>query len=174
MIPITATLHVEASADWIWALITHFAKYADWNRLVPRIEGEPQLNRRLRLTLAAAGRRPIALKARVLVAARNRELRWQARSRWPGLLKVEHGLRIEQRAGNCRLHHGLSCIGWLASERLIAALRDSFEATNASVLAQTEAIAGAPPATEVAVPIVVAAANAPARIAAIRDLVAGR
>src|SRR5437762_12418359 len=84
MTPITTTLHVEATADWIWALVTHFAKYADWNRLVPRIEGEPQLNRRLSLTLTAAARRPIALRARVSVAARNRELRWHARTRWPG------------------------------------------------------------------------------------------
>ena len=151
MTPITATLQIEATSDWIWALFTHFAKYAEWNRLVPRIEGEPQLNGRLRLALAPASRRPVALRARVLVAARNRELRWHARSRLPKLLRVEHSFRVEQRAGNCRLHHGLSIDGWLASERLIAGLRDSFEATNAALLARAGAIALVVPSPAIAV-----------------------
>ena len=174
MTPITTTLHVEATADWIWALVTHFAKYADWNRLVPRIEGESRLNGRLRLTLAAANRRPIALKARVLVAARNRELRWQARSRWPGLLKVEHGFRVEQRAGNCRLYHGVSCTGWLVSERLAAALRESFDATNAALLAQASAIAvAAPPsASRITAPLALAAVGPP-RVVPVRGLMVG-
>src|SRR5258708_31194264 len=109
MTSLNATLQVDASADWIWALITNFAGYADWNRLVPTIRGEPKLNARLKVRLAPAGRRPISLTARVLVAARNRELRWSARTRLPGLLRLEHGFRIEQRAGSCRLHHALSC-----------------------------------------------------------------
>ncbi len=133
MNPINATLAVDVSADWIWALITHFAKYPDWNRLTPTVEGDARLNARLRLVLAPATQRPIALKARVLVAARNRELRWSGASRFPGMLKVEHGFRIEQRAGGCRLYHSLACAGWRANERLIAALQESFEATNAAL-----------------------------------------
>jgi hypothetical protein len=147
MMPFNATVTVEAPADWLWALITNFAHYDDWNPLVPTIRGEPRLNARLKLLLAPASRRPITLRARVLVAARNRELRWQGRSRIPGLLKLEHGFRIEQRAGSCRLHHGLSCSGWLA-ERLADALRESFEATNQGLLARTGAGA------DVAVPTV--------------------
>jgi hypothetical protein len=152
MNPINATLHVEASADWIWALITHFAKYENWNRLVPALEGEPQLNARLRLKLAPAERRPIVLKARVKVAARNRELRWCAGSRLPKLLKIEHGFRIEQRAGSCRLYHTLSCSGWLANERLIDGLRQAFEATNAALVASAAMAATVPPAPIVALP----------------------
>jgi hypothetical protein len=176
MTPITATLQIEATSDWIWALITHFAKYAEWNRLVPRIEGEPQLNGRLRLALAPANRRPVALRARVLVAARNRELRWYARSRLPKLLRVEHGFRVEQRAGNCRVHHGLSLDGWLASERLIAALRDSFEATNAALLARAGAspIVVSPPAAAVTPPPERVPDAVPRRVEPVRDLVAGR
>src|SRR5579862_2291383 len=119
-----ATLHVDAGADWIWALITNFAGYADWNQLVPTIRGEPKLNARLVVRLAPPGRRPIRLAARVLVAARNRELRWSARTRLPGLLRLEHGFRIEQRAAGCRLHHALSGSGWLAGDGLAAALRE--------------------------------------------------
>ena len=154
MMSINATLQVEPSADWIWAVITHFAKYAEWNRLIPRIEGEAQLNRRLRLTVAPTERRAIALRARVLVAARNRELRWCARSRLPKLLRIEHGFRIEQRAGGCRLHHGVSVDGWLASERLIAGLHDAFEATNAALKARAAAatITTAPPTLVVTPP----------------------
>lgn len=144
MNPINATLHVEASADWIWALVTNFTKYAEWNQLVPALAGEPQLNARLRLTLAPAGRRPLALRARVAVAARNRELRWCASSRLPRLLKVEHGFRIEQRAGGCRVYHSVACAGWLANDALIGGLREAFETTNTALVARAAAATTSP------------------------------
>src|SRR4051812_2581544 len=126
MAPITTTLQLDASADWLWALVTNFAGYAEWNPLVPQIAGDPRLNARLHLRVTPDGRRPIALRARVLVAARNRELRWHGRTRFPGLLRIEHGCRIEQRAGSCRLHQSLTYEGWLAGERLGAMLGRAF------------------------------------------------
>src|SRR5262249_21150763 len=115
---LTATLQLDTSADWLWALVTNFTDYAAWNPLVPAITGEPRLNAKLRVRVAPDGRRAMALRARVLVAARNRELRWHARSRLPRLLRLEHGWRIEQRAGLCRVHHSLRYEGWLAGERM--------------------------------------------------------
>jgi hypothetical protein len=145
MTSLTATLQIDGSADLLWALITNFAGYADWNRLVPTIRGEPRLNARLKLVLAPAGRRPIALRARVLVAARNRELRWCGRAWLPGLLTVEHGFRIEQRADGCRLHHGMMCSGWLAGDRLLAALREGFDAMSDTLQARALRVAAAAP-----------------------------
>ena len=153
MTPINATLVIRASADSVWASITHFAKYAEWNRLTPTIDGAAQLNARLGVTLAPTGHRPIALKARVLVAARNRELRWCGTGWMPRSLKVEHGFRIEQRADGCRVYHSLSCTGWRAKERLIEALRQAFEATNMALVARI----GAAPEPSPSVPIVLAA-----------------
>lgn len=167
MAPLTATLQLDASADWLWALVTRFADYPDWNPLVPSISGDPRLNAKLQLRVAPDGRRPIALRARVLVAARNRELRWHGRSRLPGLLRIESGCRIEQRAGLCRVHQTLSCEGWLAGERLGAALGRAFEAMNAALQARAAEAASAallaqrtgtptPPVTRVNPPRVVA------------------
>jgi hypothetical protein len=133
MTPLTTTLQLDASADWLWALVTNFAHYADWNPLVPHIAGEPRLNARVQVRVAPEGRRQFALRARVLVAARNRELRWHGRARFPGLLRIEHGCRIEQRAGSCRVHQSLSAEGWLVGERLGAALARNFEAMNAAL-----------------------------------------
>lgn len=135
MTPLTATLQTADDADRVWTLITSFAAYESWNRLVPRIEGEPKLNAKLRVTLAPASRRPIRLRARVLVAARNRELRWRGTRRLPGLLTVEHGIRIEQRADGCRLHHVLTAHGWGLTQRLAAALEVAFEDLNRTLLA---------------------------------------
>ncbi len=167
MSPLTATLQLDTSADWLWALVTNFADYAAWNPLVPEIAGAPRLNAKLRVRVAPDGRRPLALRARVLVAARNRELRWQARSRLPRLLRLEHGWRIEQRAGLCRVHHSLRCEGWLAGERLTTSLGLAFEALNAALQARAAEAASAarlaqltgtptPPLTRVAPPRVVA------------------
>jgi hypothetical protein len=143
MAPLTATLQLDASADWLWALVTNFAGYAEWNPLVPASAGQPRLNAKLQVRLAPDGRRPLTLRARVLVAARNRELRWHGRTRLPGLLRVEHGCRIEQRAGMCRLHHSLTCEGWLAGERLGAMLGHAFEAMNVALQARAAAAATA-------------------------------
>jgi hypothetical protein len=145
--PINATLLVRTSADSVWALITHFAKYAEWNHLTPTIKGDARLNERLVVTLAPMGLRPSTLRARVLVAARNRELRWCGTGRLPGGLKLEHGFRIEQRADGCRLFHSLTYAGWRANDRLIAALGRSFDATNAALLARINGVPAAPLAT---------------------------
>jgi hypothetical protein len=169
MAPLTATLQLDMSADWLWALLTNFADYGAWNPLLPEIAGAPRLNGKLRVRVAPDGRRPLTLRARVLVAARNRELRWHGRARLPGLLRLEHGCRIEQRAGLCRVHHSLSCEGWLAGERLAAGLGRAFEALNAALQARAaEAASAAQRAQPTGTPTPPLVRAAPPRVVALR------
>lgn len=128
---ISATIPIDASSAGIWAIITNFADYADWNPLVPQILGEPRLSARLRLRFAPRAGRAIRLRAKVLVAARERELRWRAKTALPGLLMVELGLRIEQRAAGCRLHYTGKLSGLRATLRQGAMLEDMRAAADA-------------------------------------------
>lgn len=137
----TAT-DIRAPVARLWSILTDFSAYPTWNPFITSVEGDPQPGARLKITIAPPGRRPMTFRPVVLIAARERELRWLGRLFVPGLFDGEHAFRLEQRVEACRFHHSERVSGVLLpifSEGLLAATRQGFEAMNAALKQRAEA-----------------------------------
>jgi hypothetical protein len=67
---------IEASPARVWAVLSDFAAWPDWNPSVPRISGECRVGSTLRLTLAMPGRPSANVSAVVTLADPDRGLHW--------------------------------------------------------------------------------------------------
>jgi hypothetical protein len=83
----------------VWAVVTDFAAYPEWNPFIRRISGELREGARLEVRIEPPGARATTFKPTVRVVETNRELRWLGRLLVPGIFDGEHSLRIEPREG---------------------------------------------------------------------------
>ena len=85
----------DASSERVWAILTDFASYPQWNPFIRRISGELKVGERLDARLEPPGGRGITLRPTVLSAEPNRQLRWLGHLLVPGLFDGEHSLLIQ-------------------------------------------------------------------------------
>jgi hypothetical protein len=88
-------LEIHASAEQVWAILTDFASFPQWNPFIHRLSGQAQTGNRLTMRIQPSGARSVSSRPTVLKAEPNSELRWRERFLVPGLLDVEHVFIIE-------------------------------------------------------------------------------
>ncbi|MGZ8630540.1 MAG: SRPBCC family protein [Actinomycetota bacterium] len=88
---------IEGTADEVWAVLSDFGSYGEWNPGMEEVEGEPTVGSRLTIRFALNGGRTMTMRPTVQVADPGRELRWLGRLLMPGLFDGEHRLMIEER-----------------------------------------------------------------------------
>jgi hypothetical protein len=79
----------------VWAVITDFAGYAEWNPFIRRIAGELREGARLEVRIQPPQARATTFKPTIRFVEPNRELRWLGRLLLPGIFDGEHSLSIE-------------------------------------------------------------------------------
>lgn len=122
-----ATIDIGATPERVWAVLTDFGSYPDWNPFIKRIAGTPEVGAKLEVRIHPPGGRAMTFRPTVRAAEPTRELRWLGRLLVPGVLDGEHGFRLEPLAeGGVR---------FVQSERFSGALVPLFGRT----LRQTEA-----------------------------------
>lgn len=94
MTTLRSTVEIAATPDRVWAALTDFDAFPDWNPFIRRASGELAVGNRIRVTLRL-GRRDLRLRPRLTMVDRPRELRWLARWLVPGLFDVDRRFRIE-------------------------------------------------------------------------------
>ena len=88
---------IEASADEVWAVLSDFGSYGEWNPGMKSVQGEATVGSRLTIRFALHGGREMTMRPTVLVAEPGHELRWLGRLLVPGLFDGEHRFTIEER-----------------------------------------------------------------------------
>jgi hypothetical protein len=141
---IVTAVDIDAPAVAIWQVLTDFAAYSEWNPFIRRIEGEPRIGARLRVTMQPPGRKPMTFRPTVRVAEPGHELRWLGRVLIPGIFDGEHAFIIEERQGGCRLRHEETFRGLLvpAFGAMLKDTEQSFVAMNAALKRRAEARPG--------------------------------
>jgi len=81
---------VDASKAEVWAVLTDFDDYDQWNPVITSAAGEPEVGAELDLELTLPGHEPEELDAEVLIARPERKLRWQDRLVLPGVRDWEY------------------------------------------------------------------------------------
>jgi hypothetical protein len=88
-------IEIEASPERVWAVVTDFAAYPEWNPFIRRISGELRQGARLEARIEPPGARATTFKPTIRAVEVNRELRWLGRLLLQGIFAGEHSLRIE-------------------------------------------------------------------------------
>ena len=88
-------IEIDAPPDRVWAVLTDFPAYPEWNPFIRRIGGELREGARLEVRIEPPGSRAMTFKPTVRAVESNRELRWLGRLFVPGVFDGEHTLRIE-------------------------------------------------------------------------------
>jgi hypothetical protein len=88
-------VEIDAPPERVWAVVSDFAAYPEWNPFIRRISGELEEDARLEVRIEPPGGRATTFKPTVRAVEANRELRWLGRLLLPGIFDGEHSLRIE-------------------------------------------------------------------------------
>jgi hypothetical protein len=145
---IETEIDVGAPPDDVWAVLTDFAAYPEWNPFLVEAAGRVEVGQRLSVTLAPPGRKPMTMKPRVQVVEPGRQFAWLGHLFVPGLFDGRHEFLLEAREGGGtrfvqREEFGGVLVRLLGS-KLFDQTRQGFEAMN-QALAERSARRGAGP-----------------------------
>jgi hypothetical protein len=86
---------IDASVDKVWRILADFPAYSEWNPYIRRVTGSLKTGVSLHVTRLLPGRGEVASTPTVTLYRPGREIRLLDRPVLPGLLDVEHGLKLE-------------------------------------------------------------------------------
>ena len=143
MIRIETSVSLAATPERVWAVLTDFAAYPDWNPLVLQVEGEASPGARLRLLIA----QPDGSGVRRRLSARIDEWRPGARLGWTGgpwpIFRGRHWFDLAEEAAGTLLRHGETMSGlypWLDRRTIGERFRPGYEAMNEALARRLEAV----------------------------------
>lgn len=142
MVELRHEIEIGATPAAIWAVLAEFEGYSRWNPFIRRVSGEIEVGAKLEVEIAPPGGRAMTFKPTVLVARRERELRWLGRLVFRGLLDGEHTFRLEPLpGGRTRFTQSERFRGVLVRplERTLGKTLIGFEQMNEALKAEVEA-----------------------------------
>lgn len=135
---------ITASSASVWAILTDFASYPQWNPFIKSVAGRLEPGARLAVTIQPAGSKPIHFAPAVLSVTPTRELSWRGRLLMPGLFDGAHHLAIEpHRDGTVVFTQRERFTGLLVGllrKSLERGTRLGFEAMNEALKARVESM----------------------------------
>lgn len=89
------SIDINAPAATVWAVLTYFPSYPDWNPLITSAEGKPLVGTKLKTRMKLPGGTTFRISPRLRVVEPERELRWFGTLLIPGIFDGEHIFVIE-------------------------------------------------------------------------------
>ncbi|WP_149360335.1 SRPBCC domain-containing protein [Lolliginicoccus suaedae] len=136
---IETAITIDAPPEAVWATLTDFEAYEQWNPFITSAEGTATTGTRLHNTLENKGS-TMTFEPRITAAEPARELRWIGRFVAPGIVDGEHYFLLEELPGErTRFVQGENFRGALvplAGGSLD--VRDSFDAMNRALKERVE------------------------------------
>lgn len=138
---ITTQISIAADPATVWAVLTDFDAYREWNPFIQQASGRAAVGEQLRLTMVTQRGKSMTFRPKVLLATADTELRWLGRFIVPGLFDGEHWFRLTPRAGGTDVEQGEQFRGLLVRmlSSTLADTQRSFEAFNAALRDRAEA-----------------------------------
>ncbi len=96
---LSSEILINSSPESVWAIITDFPSYPNWNPFIRMVTGEIKVGSKLKIFIQPPGGRGITFKPVLQKVEANRELRWLGRLYLPWLFDGEHSLIIEPSRG---------------------------------------------------------------------------
>ena len=100
-------IEIEAPPERVWAVLTDFASYPDWNPFIASIQGDLAEGSELRVELTPPEAGSFRFRPRLLRLIRDQELRWKGHFLLRGLFDGEHFFQlVPVDSGRTRFVHG--------------------------------------------------------------------
>ncbi|WP_338696852.1 SRPBCC domain-containing protein [Streptomyces sp. Q6] len=94
---ISTEVVIDGSPEDVWAVLTDFGRFPEWNPFIVEAKGETVPGEQLDLTFRQASGRHMVIKPTVVAAEPGRELRWRGRLWLPGIFDGEHLFELKPR-----------------------------------------------------------------------------
>ena len=91
-------IDIDATPEQVWAVLTDFAQYPEWNPFITSIEGATTPRAQLAVTIAPPGGKSVSLHPTVQTADENHRFGWLGRLGFPGVFDGAHEFILEPRA----------------------------------------------------------------------------
>ncbi|MEL7159195.1 MAG: SRPBCC domain-containing protein [Bacteroidota bacterium] len=129
---------LSATPDAVWAVLTDFASYPDWNLFLTHASGDWSVGNTVAITAGGMSFKPV-----VLAYETGKELRWRGNLLLDTLFVGEHYFLLEERTpGKTLLTHGEDFRGVLLPilrSKLVKDTKAGFEAMNEALAARLTA-----------------------------------
>jgi len=137
MLQLTTTINLPARPDRVWAELTNFAAYPDWNPFITQASGDWAKGNTVAVT--AGG---MDFKPKVLAFESGKELRWLGSLLFKGLFDGEHYFLLNDNGdGTTTLTHGENFSGLLVPafrKKLTTQTKSGFESMNEALRSRLE------------------------------------
>ncbi|PCJ66496.1 MAG: polyketide cyclase [Bacteroidetes bacterium] len=135
---IKTTILINARPSQVWAVLTDFKKYPDWNPFVKMLKGEVKVGSTIEVNLQG-----MRFKPEVLTYLENEEFRWKGKLWIKGIFDGEHIFSLkENQDGTTTFEHREKFNGILVralSKKLDTETKSGFKAMNIALKERVEA-----------------------------------
>jgi hypothetical protein len=139
---INTTIEINAPANTVWAVLTDFSRYSEWNPFIRSIRGKAQQGEQLEILIQPPGGDGMTFRPVILALQPEAELRWLGRLILPGIFDGEHQFQLEPIGEHqTRLIHREIFSGLLVPllwKNLDTKTRQGFEAMNQALKQRVE------------------------------------
>ncbi len=92
---IRSAIEIRAPVEQVWAVLTDFSAYPEWNPIVRRLRGRMRVGGRITIRSQPPGARALVHRPRILAWDPPHEMRWRSTVLAERLFTGEHGFRLE-------------------------------------------------------------------------------
>ena len=135
-------IDVAAPASRVWAILTDFARYAEWNPFVERIEGRLDVRSLLKVRLRPPGGRAMTIGPRVTFVTPGRAFAWRGKLLSRAVFVGEHRFEVvpvgDDRARFVHSEQFSGALVPLLKKMLNGTTRAGFEAMNRALKERAE------------------------------------
>ena len=91
---ISTEIRIHATPDKVWAILTNFENYPNWNPFIKSIKGEITVGKKIVARLEPPKARGMTFHPKVLVFDKEKEFQWIGHLFIPGLFDGEHRFEL--------------------------------------------------------------------------------
>lgn len=91
---ISTQINIKSSPDKVWAVLTNFKNYPNWNPFIQSIEGEVTMGKRFNAVIQAPNNKAMKFSPKVLVFDPYKEFKWIGHLLIKGLFDGEHRFQL--------------------------------------------------------------------------------
>lgn len=142
MSELVTSVDIAAAPSRVWAVLTGFAAYPQWNPFIIAIQGDLRMGARLAVRLATPGKPAVTVRPCIAALDPERRLAWKGFALAPGFFDGEHCFELERLGrDSCRVIHSERFAGVLVpivGPLLLDATRQGFINMNKALKARAE------------------------------------